>query len=197
ICLRGPGTFEITRLNGGRVAVANPGSGLAASGATFSADSSSACNGVSSRNRRLPSAVDRAIVASRSAGSPRSVPRFASSAPIWLPDACGAAVEPAAEPEPDAEDPEPERIDTGTIAVSGADGRAWASIRYSRNAPAHIASTTSLRVTDAAEATARTRSNGHDCAANRRAPPIGTLNIVLGAWSGNVNACARKASLAI
>jgi hypothetical protein len=36
--------------------------------------------------------------------------------------------------------------------------------------------------------TARTRSSDQDCAANRRAPPIGTLNIVFGASNGSAAA---------
>ncbi len=40
------------------------------------------------------------------------------------------------------------------------------------------------------------RASGHDCAATRRAPPIGTLNIVLGARNGSVSCCSISAALA-
>ena len=40
------------------------------------------------------------------------------------------------------------------------------------------------------------RASGHDCAATRRAPPIGTLNIVLGARNGSVSCCSSSAALA-
>src|SRR5690242_8721653 len=59
-----------------------------------------------------------------------------------------------------------------------------------------MASTTSLTVTPAADLMARMRASGHDCAATRRAPPIGTLNMVLGARNGNVNCCSNSAALA-
>src|SRR6476661_1606895 len=59
-----------------------------------------------------------------------------------------------------------------------------------------MASTTSLTVTPAADLTARKRASGHDCAATRRAPPIGTLNIVFGARNGRVNCCSNSAALA-
>src|SRR5262245_36833844 len=59
-----------------------------------------------------------------------------------------------------------------------------------------MASTTSLTVTPAADLMARIRASGHDCAATRRAPPIGTLNIVLGARNGRVNCWSKSAALA-
>src|SRR4029453_10247456 len=59
-----------------------------------------------------------------------------------------------------------------------------------------MASTTSLTVTPAADLTARICASGHDCAATRRAPPIDTLNIVLGARNGRVNCCSTSAALA-
>src|ERR1700760_462810 len=59
-----------------------------------------------------------------------------------------------------------------------------------------MANTTSLTVTPAADLTARMRASGHDCAATRRAPPIGTLNIVFGARNGRVSCCFNSAALA-
>src|SRR5215212_11662377 len=59
-----------------------------------------------------------------------------------------------------------------------------------------MASTTSLTVTPAADLIARIRASGHDCAATRRAPPIGTLNIVLGARNGRVSCCSTSAARA-
>src|SRR2546423_14491711 len=59
-----------------------------------------------------------------------------------------------------------------------------------------MASTTSLTVTPAADLMARMRASDHDCAATRRAPPIGTLNTVLGARNGRVNCCSSRAALA-
>ena len=59
-----------------------------------------------------------------------------------------------------------------------------------------MASTTSLTVTPAADLMARIRASGHDCAATRRAPPIGTLNIVFGARNGSVSCCSKSAALA-
>ncbi|CKR74345.1 Uncharacterised protein [Mycobacterium tuberculosis] len=85
---------------------------------------------------------------------------------------------------------------TGTIATSGVSGSASLSSRYSRSAPAHIASTTSLRLTPAASFTALTRSNGQDCAAQRRAPPTATLSMVCGAPKGSVNCCSINAERA-
>ena len=41
------------------------------------------------------------------------------------------------------------------------------------------------------------RRSGHDCAAQRRAPPIGTFNMVLGARNGNVSCCSRSAERAM
>ena len=76
--------------------------------------------------------------------------------------------------------------------MSGLSGSAFCSIRYARRAPPHMASTTSLTVTPAACLIAITRSIGQDCAAQRRAPPIGTLKIVLGAPNGNVNCCSIR-----
>ena len=54
-----------------------------------------------------------------------------------------------------------------------------------------------MTVTPAADLTRLNRSSGQDCAANRRAPPILTLNIVLGAANGRVNCCLTSAALAI
>src|SRR3954466_5160619 len=48
-----------------------------------------------------------------------------------------------------------------------------------------MARITSLTVAPAAFATARMRSIDHDCAANRRAPVIGTLSMLRGAWPGS------------
>src|SRR6185437_8697361 len=59
-----------------------------------------------------------------------------------------------------------------------------------------MASTTSLTVTPAADLMARNRASGHDWAATRRAPPMGTLNIVLGARNGRVSCCSTSAALA-
>ena len=59
-----------------------------------------------------------------------------------------------------------------------------------------MASTTSLTVTPVADLMARIRSSGHDCAATRRAPPIGTLNIVFGARNGSVRLLLESAALA-
>src|SRR5881275_2971816 len=59
-----------------------------------------------------------------------------------------------------------------------------------------MASTTSLTVTPAADLIARMRASDHDCAATRRAPPIGTLNTVLGARNGKVNCCSSSAARA-
>ena len=59
-----------------------------------------------------------------------------------------------------------------------------------------MASTTSLELTPAADLIARMRARGHDCAATRRAPPIGTLNIVLGARNGRVSCCSSSAARA-
>ena len=53
-----------------------------------------------------------------------------------------------------------------------------------------------MTVTPAADLIARIRASGHDCAAARRAPPIGTLNIVLGARNGSVSCCSTSAALA-
>ncbi len=55
-----------------------------------------------------------------------------------------------------------------------------------------MAKTTSLTVTPAAFLIAITRSIGQDCAAQRRAPPIGTFRMVLGAPNGSVNCCSMK-----
>src|SRR2546423_14414556 len=59
-----------------------------------------------------------------------------------------------------------------------------------------MASTTSLTVTPAADLIAGMRASDHDCAATRRAPPIGTLNTVLCARNGRVNCCSSSAALA-
>ena len=65
---------------------------------------------------------------------------------------------------------------------------------YWRSAPAHIASITSFIVAPAARPTALIRSSGQPCAANRRAPVIGTLNIDFGAWNASAADCSRNAS---
>ena len=85
---------------------------------------------------------------------------------------------------------------TGTIAINGVSGSASCSARYPRRAPAHIASTTSLMVVPEAALTLRIRSSDHDCAATRRAPPIGTFNMVRGAPKGRVNCCSSNAARA-
>ncbi len=86
--------------------------------------------------------------------------------------------------------------DTGTIAVMGSSGRACCSSRYSRKAPDTMASTTSLSVVADDLATRWMRSISHDWAANRRAPPIEPLRIVLGA-RGSVMSPSRMIWLAI
>jgi hypothetical protein len=53
-----------------------------------------------------------------------------------------------------------------------------------------------LTVTPAADLTARSRSIAQDCAATRRAPPIGTLNIVRGAPYGSCSCCSSSAERA-
>ena len=57
-----------------------------------------------------------------------------------------------------------------------------------------MASTTSLTVTPAAFLTALIRSSDQDCAAHRRAPPIGTLSMVRGARNGRVSCCSSSAA---
>ena len=86
------------------------------------------------------------------------------------------------------------RSDTGMAATSGFSGRAPRSSMYCRRAPEHIASMTSFIVAPAALPTALMRSSGQPCAAKRRAPVIGTLNIDRGAWNDSVADCSRNAS---
>src|ERR1700742_4811189 len=40
------------------------------------------------------------------------------------------------------------------------------------------------------------RSSDHDCAAHRRAPPMGTLSMVRGAANGSVSCCSTSAARA-
>src|ERR1035437_7931899 len=170
--LLGPGTLEITTLNGGPVMWSTPGIGPSAIPATLSTLTARHCSGLSPDRAFLEWRIEWWIRSSRAAGSGSSVPRLHSTAPTELPS---LAEWPSASSD---------RRDTGTMAISAWSGRASCSSRYRRNAPAAIASIVSLTVTPADVLTARTRAIGQDWAANRRAPVIGTLNMVLGAWNG-------------
>src|SRR6201995_2071956 len=55
---------------------------------------------------------------------------------------------------------------------------------------------TSLKLTPAAALMLLSRSMPHDWAATRRAPPIGTLNMVRGAANGRVSCCSTSAARA-
>src|SRR3954468_17575967 len=55
-----------------------------------------------------------------------------------------------------------------------------------------MASRTSLTYAPAALATARIRSIDHDGAANRRAPVIGTLSMLRGAWPGSTTLLSSR-----
>src|SRR5581483_11068485 len=59
-----------------------------------------------------------------------------------------------------------------------------------------MARTASLKLTPAALLTLKTRSSDQDWAAQRRAPPILTLNIVCGAVIGSVSCCSNSAARA-
>ena len=73
------------------------------------------------------------------------------------------------------------------------EARLRAAVEQARSAPATVARMTSLTVTPEASLTATTRLIGQDCAAQRRAPPIGTLNIVFGACIGRTTSPSRNA----
>ena len=83
-----------------------------------------------------------------------------------------------------------------------ADGELSAGLMYrssdqSLGAPnygARIPETTSLTVAPAAFLTALIRSRDQDCAAHRRAPPMGTLSMVRGARNGMVSCCSTSAA---
>ena len=164
--------MEITILNGGGAVVFNTGSSSTIIGTTLNVDNATCCTFGSDRNTSLLLFMEVLTTLSRSAGSARSVPRLASNEPTSLPPVDS-----------------PSRRFTGTIAISGLSGNPSCSSRYARSAPPHTASTTSLRVTPVAFLIARKRSTGQDCAAHRRAPAIGTLNMVFGAPNGRVSCC--------
>ena len=75
----------------------------------------------------------------------------------------------------------PVRIDTGTIARSGASGNASCSIRYSRSAPAHTAITTSLSVPPVASFRRLRLSSDSERIANRRCALTDLFHGVAGA----------------
>src|SRR6185312_3962953 len=103
----GPGTLEMTMLNGGGEDRTRPGIADSPSGAMSAADSAYACSLGSSANTFLLPRIEALIVSSRLAGSSTSVARLHNSAPTWLPPASACSSE---------------RMLTVTIAINGVSG---------------------------------------------------------------------------
>src|SRR5207302_3428416 len=83
----GPGTLEITRLNGGGANCARPPGAIDnMSGPVISALIALACTWFRPENRRLPVCIDSWIAASRSAGSDTLVARLQRIDPTALPE---------------------------------------------------------------------------------------------------------------
>ena len=168
-------------LNGGGVQETKPGTAARPRGAIKSADNASTWSRDSWDNTFLLSRIDVLITSRRWAASSRWVARLHRTVPTILPPPSASLSV---------------RRFTGTIAIRGVDGSLLCSRRYARNAPAHMARTTSLTVTPAALLTFLMRSSYQDCAAHRRAPPMGTLNMVRGATKGSVSCCSSRAARA-
>src|SRR3546814_19411029 len=88
--LRGPGTLEMIRLNGGRTMPCILSIGVSRAGAIPIALIARIWVEVIALRARLPSSIDRWMLLSRSAGSGRSVPSLTITTPIALPPSAEA-----------------------------------------------------------------------------------------------------------